>query len=56
MIDSIENFCEVCNNGSKAIIVALLPLLHTLQKFEITKHDVRDVKQFRCCAMRSTKT
>ena len=44
MIDDIENLCEVKrNDGSKATIV------------EITKHDVRDVKQFRR-AMRLTKT
>lgn len=45
MIDDIENLCEVKrNDGSKATIV------------EITKHDVRDVKQFRRRAMRLMKT
>ena len=45
MIDGIENLCEVQrNDGSKVTIV------------EITKHDVRDVKQFRRRAVRSTKT
>ena len=45
MIDDIESLCEVqCNDGNKATIV------------EITKHDIRDVKQFRRRAVRSTKT
>jgi len=45
MIDGIESLCEVQrNDGSKATIV------------EIMKHDVRDVKQFRHCAVKSTKT
>ena len=44
MIDDIENLCEVKrNDGSKATIV------------EITKHDVKDVKQFHCRVMRLTK-
>jgi len=44
MINGIESLCEIHNDGSKATII------------EITKHDVRDVKQFRRCAVRSMKT
>ena len=45
MIDGIESLCEIQrNDGSKATIV------------EITKHNVKDMKQFLRRAVRSTKT
>jgi len=45
MIDGTESLCKgQRNDGSKATIV------------EITKHNIRDVKQFHRRAVRSTKT